>query len=408
MQPKLIHLGKDIKNFFKQEAAAGILLCITAIIAMIVANSSYEGLYNTLLQVPVSVTISDFKIAKPLLLWVNDGLMAFFFFLVGLELKREFIEGELSSVRRVMLPAIGAIGGIIVPALIYVALNHHDPVAVHGWAIPAATDIAFALGILALLGKRVPISLKILLTSIAIFDDIGAIIIIALFYTSKLYLSALGIALACCCVLFILNRMGVTAKSLYIMMGIIMWAALLKSGVHATLGGIMLAFFIPMKDAKRPDRSPLKTMEHDLHYVVAFFVLPVFAFFNAGVHLSGFGLEQFTHSVPLGIALGLFFGKQIGIFTACWLGIKMKFAQMPDGASWLHLYGVSLLCGVGFTMSLFIGGLAFEEIGSAKIFDERIGIITGSLVSGLAGYLVLRYACKGKEAETQELQSQQS
>lgn len=401
-QPNFIDLKKDIKRFFKQEAVAGVLLCITAVLAMVIANSSFQSLYNMLIDLPVSVRIGDFKIDKALLLWVNDGLMAFFFFLVGLELKREFVEGELSSVKKVVLPALGAIGGILVPALIYAAMNYQDPVAIQGWAIPAATDIAFALGILALLGKRVPFSLKILLTSIAIFDDIGAIVIIAIFYTSKLSFTALAIAAVCCCVLFLLNRLSITAKSLYILMGIIMWVALLKSGVHATLGGIILALFIPMKDPEFPNRSPLKMMEHDLHYVVALFILPVFAFCNAGVNLSGVGPDQVLHSVPLGIAAGLFFGKQIGVFFLCWIGIKLKIAQLPDGAGWMHLYGLSVLCGIGFTMSLFIGSLAFEATGDNMLFDERIGIIIGSLISGIWGYVVLRFFCKRKaDAEIQ-------
>ncbi len=388
----------DILSFLSKEVAGGLLLCITAILALIIANSPMEGLYKSLLDLPISVKAGNFKIDKPLLLWVNDGLMAIFFFLVGLELKREFMEGELSNIKKIALPALGALGGMTIPALIYAAINYKDPIALHGWAIPAATDIAFALGVLALLGSRVPISLKILLTSIAIFDDIGAIIIIALFYTSKLSLTAMGIAALCCIVLFFLNRSGSTQKSLYILLGIIMWIALLKSGVHATLGGIILAFFIPMNDKDHPDRSPLKMMEHDLHYVVAFFILPVFAFCNAGVNFSGVGIEQITHSVPLGIAVGLFIGKQLGVFAFCWLGIKLGLAQLPSGASWTHLYGIAVLCGIGFTMSLFIGSLAFEEEIVSNLFDERIGIIIGSFLSGILGYLVLYYAGKGDKA----------
>ena len=392
-------LTEDIQEFFKQEffkkeSASGILLCITAILALIIANSSLEPLYNALIDMPVAIMIGDFKIYKPLLLWINDGLMAVFFFLVGLELKREFMEGELSSPSKIVLPAVGAIGGIAIPALIYAYINYDDPIALQGWAIPAATDIAFALGILSLLGKRVPFSLKVLLTSMAIFDDIGAIIIIALFYTSKISMTALGIATLCCCVLFILNKRGVAEKTIYIMIGLVMWTALLKSGVHATLAGVILAMFIPMKDKKNPDASPLKSMEHDLHHAVAFFIIPIFAFCNAGVNLTEVGLENTLHSVPLGIAAGLFLGKQIGIFSLCWLAIKLKFAQMPEGANWLSLYGISVLCGVGFTMSLFIGSLAFEETGVNILFDERIGIIAGSLLSGLWGYMVLRYATR--------------
>lgn len=391
----LINIKHDIAQFFDKSSAAGIFLCITALIAMIIANSPYTHFYDQLIDLPVAVKIGDFlKLDKPLLLWVNDGLMAVFFFLVGLELKREFIEGELSSVKKIVLPAIGAIGGIVVPALIYVAFNYNNPVGIQGWAIPAATDIAFALGVLALLGNRVPFSLKILLTSIAIFDDIGAIIIIAIFYTSKLSLTALGIAFICCGIAFIFNRLNITARSLYILLGAIMWVALLKSGVHATLSGVVMAFFIPMIDYKHPNRSPLKMVEHDLHHVVAFFVLPVFAFCNAGVNMTGLTVSQFFHDVPIGIAVGLVFGKQIGVFCACWLGIKLKMAELPSGAGWMHLYGLSVLCGIGFTMSLFIGGLAFQETGINNLFDERIGIIAGSVISGIWGYLVLRYMCK--------------
>jgi len=400
VRPKLHNISNDLRNFFKKEAAAGILLFITAVLAMIIANSQWESLYSALIDMHVSIKVGDFKIDKPLVLWVNDGFMAFFFFLVGLELKREFLEGELSSPRKIALPALGALGGIVVPSLIYAAMNYHDPIGLKGWAIPAATDIAFALGILALLGKRVPLSLKILLTSMAIFDDIGAILIIAVFYTTNLSLTALGIAALCCVVLFVLNRSGVMAKSLYILMGIIMWVALLKSGVHATLGGIILAFFIPIVNPKYPNRSPLKTMEHDLHHVVAFFILPVFAFFNAGINLSSIDMSHLTHTVSLGIIAGLFIGKQIGVFLMCWIGIKLKIAQMPTGASWLHLYGIAVLCGVGFTMSLFIGALAFH--GDHTLFDERIGIMIGSLLSGLVGYLVLRHACKPDAVEQQQ------
>ena len=287
-------LRKDIREFFKKEAAGGILLFITALCALFIANSPLNTLYGSLIDLPFGIRLGDFKIDKPLLLWVNDGLMAIFFFLVGLELKREFVEGELSSVKKVILPAIGAVGGIAVPALIYAYFNYHDPVAINGWAIPAATDIAFALGVLALLGNRVPFSLKVLLTSMAIFDDIGAIVIIAIFYTSNLSLMAMGIALACCILLFILNRFGVVEKSIYLVIGLVMWVALLKSGVHATLAGVALAMFIPMKDKNNPDHSPLKTLEHDLHYAVALFIIPVFAFCNSGVNLAGVGLGAIT------------------------------------------------------------------------------------------------------------------
>lgn len=279
---------------------------------------------------------------------------------------------------------------MLVPALIYLYFNIDDPAAVKGWAIPAATDIAFALGVLALLGTRVPISIKIFLTSLAIFDDIGAIVIIAIFYTSKVSLAALTIVALCLPILAFINKRNVISKSPYILIGIIMWVAMLKSGVHATLAGVVLAMFIPIRSKLNPDVSPLKSFEHDLHSVVAFFVLPVFAFANAGISLSGVSAEQLFHGVPTGIALGLFLGKQIGIFVFCWFFIQLKIAKLPQGMSWLSLYGTSALCGIGFTMSLFIGSLAFEETGINLLFDERLGIIFGSLASGLVGYVVLR------------------
>ena len=386
-----------IKDFIQQESFGGILLVSTAIIAMLVANSAASGYYNLLLEVPVAIQVGTFEIAKPLLLWVNDGLMAIFFFLIGLELKREFIEGELSEKSKIILPAVGAVGGMFVPASIYVFINYDDPVALQGWAIPAATDIAFALGILALLGSRVPISLKVFLTSLAIFDDIGAILIIAFFYTSKISILALVIAAFCCVVLSLLNRRNVSETSLYFLVGIIMWAAMLKSGVHATLAGIILAIFIPMTSKTDPETSPLKTLEHNLHSVVAFFILPFFAFCNAGIDFRDMGIDQVFHSVPIGIALGLFLGNQFGIFTFCWLAIKLGFTKLPEGMSWVTLYGTAALCGVGFTMSLFIGSLAFEETGVNLITDERIGILVGSLASGLVGYFILRATLPGSE-----------
>lgn len=379
-----------ITSFFKLESAGGLLLMFSAVLAVICANTSLIQYYDLLLSTPVEIRIGRLEIAKPLLLWINDGLMAIFFFLVGLELKRELIEGELSDKRNIILPGIGAIGGMLVPALIYLYFNYDDPIAQKGWAIPAATDIAFALGVLSLLGSRVPVSIKIFLTSLAIFDDIGAILIIALFYTSKISVTALIVVALCIPVLIALNKRNVLSKSPYILIGIIMWVAALKSGVHATLAGVILAMFIPIRSKTNPDISPLKELEHDLHSVVAFFVLPVFAFANAGLNLSGVGLTEITHNVPIGIALGLFFGKQIGIFGLCWLFIKLNIAKLPKGMNWLSLYGTAALCGIGFTMSLFIGSLAFEHTGVDLLFDERLGIIIGSLFSGVLGYLILR------------------
>ncbi len=378
-----------ITAFFKMESSGGILLMFAALLAVIFANTSLIHYYDLLLSTPVEIRIGNLEIAKPLLLWINDGLMAVFFFLVGLELKRELIEGELSDKRNIILPGVGAIGGMLVPALFYLYFNYDDPIARNGWAIPAATDIAFALGVLSLLGSRVPVSIKIFLTSLAIFDDIGAILIIAMFYTSKISFTALMVVLVCIIVLFVLNKRNIISKSPYILIGLIMWVAALKSGVHATLAGVVLAMFIPIRSAAQPDISPLKEMEHDLHSVVAFFVLPVFAFANAGVNFSGIGLDEIFHSVPIGIALGLFLGKQIGIFGLCWIFIKLKIANLPKGMNWTSLYGTSALCGIGFTMSLFIGSLAFEESGVNQLFDERLGIIFGSLISGIVGYAIL-------------------
>ena len=380
-----------INKFFKLESAGGILLVGAAAVAIIMANTFLNEYYELLLSTPVEIRIGELEIAKPLLLWINDGLMAIFFFLVGLELKRELVEGELSDKRNIILPGVGAIGGMLVPALIYFWLNKDDPVAVKGWAIPAATDIAFALGVLTLLGSRVPTSLKIFLTSLAIFDDVGAIVIIAVFYAAKISVVALAVVAACLPILFVLNRRNVVSKSPYLLIGLIMWVATLKSGVHATLSGVLLAMFIPLNSKENPSYSPLKSLEHDLHSIVAFFILPVFAFANAGLNLTGVSVEQLFHGVPMGIALGLFFGKQIGIFTLCWLVIVLKLAQLPKGMNWASLYGTSMLCGIGFTMSLFIGSLAFEETGVNLLFDERLGIIVGSLASGAAGVLVLKF-----------------
>ncbi len=381
-------------KFLKLESAGGIVLMVTAALAMIVANSPANLYYNLLLDTPVSLQIGGLEIAKPLLLWINDGLMAIFFFLVGLELKRELVEGELSDPKNIVLPVIGAVGGMLFPALIYLYFNHDDPVSAAGWAIPAATDIAFALGILSLLGSRVPISLKIFLTSLAIFDDIGAIVIIAIFYTSNVSLIALMIALACLPLLYIFNKRGVDSRSPYLFVGAIMWVCMLKSGVHATLAGVLLAAFIPMygKNSDQNGHSLLKEWEHDLHSVVAFLVLPVFAFANAGIDLRGVPLEVMLHDVPVGVALGLIVGKQVGIFVLCGFAIKLGITSLPKGMSWGGLYGVSALCGVGFTMSLFIGSLAFEETGVNLLFDERLGIIVGSLISGAIGYLVLNFS----------------
>lgn len=379
-----------IDNFLKLETAGGILLALATVMAMILANTPLSSYYDLLLSTPLEIRVGSLEIAKPLLLWINDGLMAVFFFLIGLELKRELLEGELSDKRNILFPAIGAVGGMLVPALIYIYFNRDDPVALQGWAIPAATDIAFALGILALLGSRVPTSVKIFLTSLAILDDIGAIVIIAIFYTANISVTALLVVAVCLPLLALFNWQNITSKSLYIFVGIVMWIATLKSGVHATLAGVILAMFIPLEADKESGISPLKSLEHDLHSLVAFFILPVFAFANAGISIQGIGLEQLTHGVPAGIAIGLLVGKQVGVFGFCWLALKSGIAKMPRDMSLSTLYGAAALCGIGFTMSLFIGSLAFEETGVNLIVDERLGIILGSVLSGLIGYFVLR------------------
>ena len=377
-----------ITTFLKRQSAGGILLMLAAVLALFSANSFLAEYYELLLSTPVEVRVGALEIAKPLLLWINDGLMAIFFFVVGLELKRELIEGELSDRRNIILPGAGAVGGMLFPALVYLYFNNGTS-AVDGWAIPAATDIAFALGVLSLLGSRVPVTLKIFLTSLAIFDDVGAIVIIALFYTANISATALVVVACCIPVLAVLNRRNVIANSPYILVGLIMWVATLKSGVHATLSGVILAMFIPMRSKKDPSYSPLRTLEHDLHSAVAFVVLPVFAFANAGINLEGVGLEQLFHNVSLGIALGLFVGKQVGIFGFCWLVVRLKLVRLPHDMNWASLYGTAALCGIGFTMSLFIGSLAFDSNDQNMLFDERLGILIGSFVSGLFGYLIL-------------------
>ncbi len=386
-------------TFQDVESAGGVFLMLSALLAIICANTSLNYYYDMLLSTPVAVQVGALVIAKPLLLWVNDGLMAVFFFLVGLELKRELLEGELADKRNIALPAIGAVGGMVFPALVYTFFNYDNDVAMKGWAIPAATDIAFALGVLGLLGSRVPVGLKVFLTSLAIFDDIGAIVIIAVFYTSKISLSALVVVAFCLPLLAVLNRRGVESKSAYIFIGVVMWVAMLKSGVHATLAGVVLAMFIPLKSKASPDNSPLKSLENDLHLVVAFAILPLFAFANAGINLTGVGLEEVMHDVPVGIALGLIVGKQVGIFGLCALAIKMGLAKFPAGMNWLNLYGTAVLCGIGFTMSLFISSLAFEETDVNLLFDDRLGIIVGSVVSGIAGYILIRFSLRSQDNE---------
>lgn len=391
------------RSLIPKETLPGLLLMAAMAAALIAANSPLYGLYQELLDTYAQLSVGSFELRKPLLLWINDGFMAVFFFLVGLELKREILAGELSDRRRVVLPLIAALGGIAVPALIYAAINRNDPMALKGWAIPAATDIAFALGVLALLGKRVPLALKIFLASVAVIDDLAAIIIIAVFYTSELSVASLAAAGAIIATLALVNRMGVTAKTPYLLLSIALWVAVLKSGVHATLAGVVVAAFIPYRPAKGSDETVLVKLEHDLHPWVAYGILPIFAFANAGVSLAGLSFASLMQPVPLGIAAGLFIGKQAGIFGASLIAVKLGLAKLPLAVSWMQLYGVSLLCGIGFTMSLFIGSLAFEQSGGESDYevDDRLGILTGSLLSAIAGTLVLRFAGRG-QAKSQE------
>lgn len=378
-------------DFIKKESSAGVILIFVTILALLLQNSSMSVFYSSFLHTPVEIRFGDLQIAKPLLLWVNDGLMAVFFFLIGLEVKREVKEGHLSSLSQITLPGIAAVGGMVVPALIFIAFNRGEDFSMNGWAIPTATDIAFALGILSLLGNRVPVSLKIFLMALAIIDDLGAIVIIALFYTSELSTMSISIAAIALFILFVMNRMNIAIKSAYIVVGIVLWVSVLKSGVHATLAGVALAFMIPLysKDKEGNSFSMAKEMEHDLHKWVAFFILPLFAFVNAGVDLKGISIEEMAGPVPLGIMLGLFVGKQVGVFGFSWVAIKMGWASLPKESNWTLLYGVSVLTGIGFTMSLFVDTLAYNDT-QIYHYADKLAILLGSFLSAIVGYLVLR------------------
>ncbi|MDD3342432.1 MAG: Na+/H+ antiporter NhaA [Sulfurospirillaceae bacterium] len=381
----------SLQDFIKKESSSGIVLILVTFLALLFQNSHLTDFYSSFLHMSVQISFGDFGIAKPLLLWVNDGLMAIFFFLVGLEVKREILEGELSSKEQIILPAIAALGGMLIPALIFLFFNHHDAFALQGWAIPTATDIAFALGILSLLGKRVPLSLKIFLMALAIIDDLGAILIIALFYTSELSLVSIIVASVSLLILVIMNFLGVTKKAAYILIGLILWVSVLKSGVHATIAGVLLAFCIPLYSRTIDNKrfSMLKEMEHDLHYWVAFFVLPLFAFVNAGVDLKGLSPSSLLADVPLGIMLGLFIGKQLGVFGFSFLAIKLGLAKLPTGSTFKQLYGIAILTGIGFTMSLFVDSLAYNDT-ELFFYADKLAILLGSFFSGLLGYLFLR------------------
>ncbi len=379
-------LLRAIDRFFKHDASGGILLMLSAVLAMIVANSALSPHYEALLSTYLKIQIGETGLAKPLLLWINDGLMAIFFFLVGLELKHEIMEGKLKNPSDVVLPGMAAVGGMVVPALIYVALNLNNAATLNGWAIPAATDIAFALGILALVGKRAPASLKIFLLTLAILDDLGAILIIALFYTAELKVDYLLMALVPLAGMLWLNLRGTHRVAPILLLGVVLWVLVLKSGVHATVAGVLTAFFIPLKD--KWGKSPLHALEAGLAPYVLYLIVPIFAFANAGVVLEGLSLSDMAAPVPLGVALGLFAGKQIGVMGAVFIMVKLGLGNLPHQAGWGHVWGVSALAGVGFTMSLFIGSLSFAD--PALMNHVRLGVLSGSFLSALLGYGVLR------------------
>ncbi len=397
-------MSKSLRQMVQHDATGGILLVVMAMAALIIANTPMNTVYSSFLSLPVQVRLGDFNIDKPLVLWVNDGLMALFFFLIGMEVKRELLVGNLRSKDQIILPAVGAVAGIVFPALVYMAFNGGDSLAMKGWAIPSATDIAFALGIFSLFGRGLPISLKLFLLSVAIFDDIGAIIIIALFYSQDLATSSLLVAGAGLIGLFLLNRFSVKYLSAYLLIGLIVWASVLKSGVHATLAGFLVAWFIPLNVKDEDGRPMLPQVEHGLQPWIAFFVLPIFAFANAGVELGGMTINDIAHPVTLGIALGLFVGKQIGVFGVCWVLIKLGWAKLPKNSSWLQFYAISLLCGIGFTMSLFIGGLAFENSPEKNMSHVKMGVLLGSLASAVLGAAIIQY-CKNSIREKEKCKS---
>lgn len=382
-------MSKGCCNFLRTESGVGILLIIATIMAMTLANSPFADYYNNMMETPVMVMFGEFHIAKPLLLWINDGLMAVFFFMVGLEIKREVVEGSLSDRSKLAVPAFAAVGGMVVPALIYTLFNWGNEAAMQGWAIPMATDIAFALGILSLLGPRVPMQLKVFLLALAIIDDLGAIIVIALFFTADLSALSLGVAAAMIFLLFIMNRRGVVNNTAYVLVGIVLWTAVLKSGVHATLAGVLLGLFIPIKNNK----ASFHSLESSLHTPVNFFILPLFAFANAGVGFGNVTMKDITDSMTMGIVAGLFVGKQLGVFTFTYIAVRLRLGTLSGGIGWGHIYGLAVLSGIGFTMSLFIGSLAFECHDGVcfELVDERMGILMGSLLSGVAGYIILKF-----------------
>ena len=385
------HISKPFKWFFKLEAASGLVLLFAAIIALFVSNSELASIYYDILNSYFALGFGEFKLKLSVLHWINDVLMAIFFFLVSLEIKREFIQGELSNPKQASLPIIAAVGGMLVPALIYVAINFGNSETLKGWAIPSATDIAFSLGVLSLLGKRVPISLKVFLTALAIIDDLGAIVIIAFFYSGKIQAMYLILMLVSIIVLIIFNRLNIRSFIPYLIVGIFLWDFTHSSGIHATIAGVLLALTIPHKDKKNESshkNSMLIKLEHTISPYVAFGIMPIFAFANAGVSLEGLSIATLMNPVPLGILCGLFFGKQFGVFIFSYVSIKLKFAEMPNDSDWLKLYGVGVLTGIGFTMSLFVGNLAFVE-STQYLSGVKIGVLLGSLASTLFGYMLI-------------------
>lgn len=394
-------MADALREFLQLETAGGVLLIVCVIIAMLIANSPLSGFYAALLDMTVAIQVGALVINKPLLLWVNDGLMAVFFFLIGLEIKREVMEGELSSFDQVILPGMGALGGMLVPAAIYIRLNLGDAVALDGWAIPVATDIAFALALLGSFGVRVPVSLKVFLLTLAILDDLAAITIIALFYSADLSPAMLIIGAVTLSIAVAMNRMGVTRTSSYILLGVLLWVAVLKSGVHATLAGVLIAFCIPMRD--KEGHCPLRELEHNLHGPVAFVILPVFAFVNGGLSLADVSLDALTHPVTLGVTTGLALGKPFGILMFTGLAVALGLARLPKDVSWMQLLGVACACGIGFTMSLFIAGLAFEHGSGDYYSGDRLGILVGSLLSALAAYVLLHFSLPKAASDSQQV-----
>ncbi len=398
-QDKTSPIADALREFLQLETAGGVLLIICVVIAMLVANSPLAVTYNALLDLTVAIQVGTLIINKPLLLWVNDGLMAVFFFLIGLEIKREIMDGELSSFDQVILPGMGALGGMIVPASIYIWFNMGDAVALDGWAIPVATDIAFALALLGSFGVRAPTSLKVFLLTLAILDDLAAITIIALFYSADLSPAMLLIGGLFIIVAIAMNRMGVTRTATYVLLGVALWVTVLKSGVHATLAGVLIAFCVPMRDEK--GHCPLRELEHNLHGPVAFVILPIFAFVNAGLPLADMSLDALTHPVTLGVATGLVLGKPLGILAFTGLAVALGLARLPQEVNWSQLLGVSCACGIGFTMSLFIAGLAFEHGSGDYYSGDRVGILLGSLLSALAAYAILHFSLPKAAADSQ-------